>query len=199
MKILGLTGGIGSGKSTVKSLFTDLGIPTIDVDQIVAEAYKNTKNLLSQNMIKRYGEHIVIENEINKSVLRKEIESKNDWNTAMMLAEDYVMKELMLFNLKYNDSPYVVWEVALLFESNLHESVDYVLSVIVDKETQIKRVLSRNPNLTLEQIKNVIDSQMSNEDKKNRSNFIIENNKSLGNLLKEVKNIDKFIRNLDVY
>lgn len=198
MKILGLTGGIGSGKSTVKNLFADLGVPTIDVDQIVALAYKDTSSLLSQNMIKRYGKHIVIDNEISKLMLRQEIESKNDWNTAMVLAEDYVMKELKTFNLKYFDSPYIVWEVALLFESNLHESVDYVLSVIVDKETQIKRVLERNSNLKLEQVEKVIASQMDNNTKKNRSDFVIENNKGLNDLVKEVKNIDEIIRNLNV-
>lgn len=188
--ILGLTGGIATGKSTVAQLFRDAGIPVIDADKLVKNIY--TKKSSYEFVLKNFPE-AVTENDIHFKKLRE---------LAFMTAENQLVLESFIyaqmpdaFREAYQvcgKHEFIVYDVPLLFEKNLNEKIDTSICTYSPRTTQLERLVKRD-QISLELAEKILSKQMDIEEKKKKSDLIIENISDL-NTLK--LNFDKLMVNL---
>lgn len=188
---IGLTGGIGSGKSTVSCMIKEKNIPVVDADIISREVLNiypeimiNIKNTFGEEFIdnegklkrRELGNHIFKNQE-----LRKKLEN---------IIIPYVKKEIFQRIDKYNElgEEICVIDAPTLIEHSIHKDMNFNILVWVDINTQIKRVRHRD-NLDENQVLNRIKSQMSLDDKKNQVNFVINNSTDLGTTKKQLDEI----------
>lgn len=173
--VVGLTGGIGSGKSTIADEFAALDVPIIDADIVAREVVAKGSPLLAQ-ITEHFGQAILSENgELNRSELRKIIFSKPQEKTWLNNLLHPAIRIEMLKQLDTVNFPYALWVVPLLIENKLTEFCDRVLVVDVLPEIQLERTLKRDQS-NIETIKNIIQSQASREDRLKYADDVIENN-----------------------
>lgn len=173
MIIVGLTGGIGSGKTTVAKQFSDLGVPVYIADE-EAKALMRRSKIIKRKLIKLFGDKAYLGNELNKSFIANIIFNDKNYLAKMnAIVHPKVARHFEKWVLK-QDSQYVIKEVAILFENNGHKACDYVITVISPIETRIKRLLKRD-NTSKEKIEAIMKNQWSDEEKIKRSHFVIEN------------------------
>ena len=179
--IIGLTGGIGSGKSAAADLFNDLGIDTIDADDLA----KDSLNISSQGyelFIKEFGKKYLDENKnINRELLRKDI--FND--PAAKLKLENIIHPLVRTGIQSfidnSSSEYCIVVVPLIFETNTSKFYDRILVIDCDVDTQISRTSKRDKQ-TNNAIKNIINKQATREQRLSIADDVIENNGSLESL-----------------
>lgn len=198
---IGLTGGIGSGKSTVRKIFNDFQVLTIDADKIIHDAYRNENDELFKLIISTFGEDCIKvsdnKKEIDRNFLREILEKNNQHAFALELVRPYMNKKIIEFIENNQDKEIIVLEIPLLIEANMTHLVDKVLVVDVSKETQIKRVKERN-KFTEEQINLILKNQINREVRLSFANDIVLNeNKNLEQIKEEVKNIIKKYTNVN--
>lgn len=198
--IIGLTGGIGSGKSTIRKIFDSFNIATIDADKLVHDAYRDENDELFKTIVSHFGEKCILvvqgKKEINRNILREILEKEQKHSLATSLATPYINKKLKEFIQNNDEKSIIVLEIPLLIEANMTHMVDKVLVVDVSQNTQIKRVKERN-KLTEEQIQLILKNQLNREKRLGFAHDIILNeDKTLEELKVEVKNIiDKYSKN----
>ncbi|MFZ3101010.1 MAG: dephospho-CoA kinase [Desulfitobacteriaceae bacterium] len=177
MLIIGLTGGIGSGKSSVAKWFKEQGIPVLDADQIVHSLFNNDQALLTE-LVKEFGEGILdTQGKINRQVLgRKIFDNDQARHKLEKIVHPRVSKKMRQEQIKLEKEgvQLCVWDVPLLLEGGLKDSVDQVWVVWVPREVQIQRVLGRD-KLTREEIMARIVAQMPLDDKVKLANVVIDN------------------------
>jgi len=181
--LLGLTGNIGSGKSTAARFFEEEGIPSISSDAIVHELYSSNKNL-QEFLIKEYGS-------LDRKVIAGQIfgEKEEQIEKRRFLEEKVhplVEKKLKEWVIENANSPILVNDVPLLFEAHLEKRFDFIVFIQVDKAVQIERLKKRNPEMSEDDILNRINSQMSQEEKISKSDIVIPNNSSLQEFKAEI-------------
>ena len=178
---VGLTGGIGSGKSTVCHLFSKLGVPIIDADIISHDLVKPGQPGL-QKLIDCFGDTILnTDGTLNRSELRKKVfDDESMLHTLNSIMHPLVYDEI---NRKVKDINYYycIISIPLLFESGGDKTVDRILLVDVPEELQIKRASERDSSSRV-QIKKIIKSQMDRELRIKQSDDIISNDKDLEHL-----------------
>ena len=186
-KVIGLTGAIASGKSTVSSKLQQLGYKIIDCDKINHEILKQN-NIGYSAVVKEFGEDILDENkEINRKELGKVIfnnsKLKEKLNQILHpLIKDIVIKEIeQLDGLIFLDCP-------LLFETDFHKLCDLTIVVYVNLDTQIQRLMSRD-NVTFPEALKKIYAQMPLEDKLTLADFVVDNCHGLGDLDWQIKQL----------
>ena len=191
--IIGLTGGIGSGKSAAADYFIDLGIDVIDAD-IVA------KNVLSINsdgyhsFVKDFGEEFLNDNkEINRELLRKEIFSDEIKKKRLEnIVHPNVRSNISDF-INNSRSPYCIIMVPLIFETNSSKNYDRILVIDCDVETQIQRSALRD-NQSIKEIKKIIHLQASRDQRLSIADDVISNISTLTNLKAEILKLhDKYM------
>ena len=191
--IIGLTGGIGSGKSAAADYFIDLGIDVIDAD-IVA------KNVLSINsdgyhsFIKDFGEEFLNDNkEINRELLRKEIFSDEIKKKRLEnIVHPNVRSNISDF-INNSRSPYCIIMVPLIFETDSSKNYDRILVIDCDVETQIQRSALRD-NQSIKEIKKIIHLQASRDQRLSIADDVISNISTLTNLKAEILKLhDKYM------
>ena len=174
MKKIGITGGIGSGKTYVSSVFTSLGIPVFNADIEAKRLMVSCEN--SRNLIKKeFGEDIYSEKDLNREKLASIIfNDKSKLQKLNSLVHPIVKGE---FNnwCKRQTSPYVIKEAAIVFESNSHLELDAVICVSAPLNLRMKRLFKRD-NSSEKEMKKRIENQISQEEKEKRSDYIIVNN-----------------------
>jgi dephospho-CoA kinase len=171
---VGITGGIGSGKSTVCQVFSELGIPIYNADFEAKQLYFTDFDLKSE-LIENFGKSIYLsDNELNKPVLRDIIAQEKTRNVLNSIIHPKVFKQFENW-VKSQKSPYVLKEAAILFESGADKTVDIVIGVLADELTRIRRVAHRD-NLPIETIKKIIESQIPQDELRKKCNYIIHNN-----------------------
>jgi len=171
---VGITGGIGSGKSTICQVFSELGIPIYNADFEAKQLYFTDFDLKSE-LIENFGKSIYLsDNELNKPVLRDIIAHEKTRNVLNSIIHPKVFKQFENW-VKSQKSPYVLKEAAILFESGADKTVDIVIGVLADEITRIRRVAHRD-NLPIETIKKIIESQIPQEELRKKCNYIIHNN-----------------------
>ena len=170
---IGLTGGIGSGKTTVAKVFEVLGIPVYYADD-TAKKIVNTNEELRKKIIANFGEESFSSNQLNRKYIagivfnnEEKLKLLNSFIHPVTIAdaEDWMKKQT---------TPYTIKEAAILFESGAHAGLDYVIGVSSPLALRIKRVMERD-NATEEEIQKRIARQMDEEEKLNRCDFIILN------------------------
>jgi len=192
--IVGLTGGIGSGKTTVAKLFYKLGVP-IYVSDIEAKKIMVANEKVISAIKKLFGDEAYNDNnELNRSYISEKVFKNksvlNDLNSIVhpAVAEDF----LNWYNIQ--DSAYVIKESAILFESGSYKNCELVITVTAPLEERINRVMSRD-NVTKKQVLHRVMNQLSDEDKIDRSNYIV-NNKTLEGTENQVEKINTQILNI---
>jgi dephospho-CoA kinase len=170
---IGLTGGIGSGKSTVACIFEVLGIPVYNSD--TASKKLMTENEELKNLIKNsFGEKAYTGGELNRKYLAELV--FND-STKMALLNSFVhpatIKDAELW-MKMQNAPYVVKEAALIFESGSQKQLDYVIGVKSPMALRLQRTIQRD-HVNAEQVKARMDKQMDEEIKMRLCDYIIVN------------------------
>lgn len=172
-KIIGLTGGIGSGKSTVANYFQSLGMPVYIADE-QAKIISDSPEIL-QKIKSTFGNDIFENEKLNREKLSQIV--FNDSQKLQQLnaiIHPAVKKDFELWVLKHKNAPYLMKEAAILFESGSYKDCDFVITVVAPLETRIQRVIKRD-NTTRENVLRRIENQWSDDKRIAKSKFVIEN------------------------
>jgi len=187
--IVGLTGGIGSGKTTVAKLFYKLGVP-IYVSDIEAKQLMISNEKLIQKIKELLGNEAYVEGKLNRSYISHQVfNNKKKLAQLNAIVHPAVAIDFMQWY-KKQDKPYVIKESAILFETGGHTHCDVVITVTAPLEERINRVVLRD-GTSEKQVKSRIDNQLSDEQKIKQSDYVIYNID-----LKETKQEVKRIHNL---
>ena len=172
-KIIGLTGGIGSGKTTIANEFLSLGIPVYIADD---EARKLMQSTEVVNAVRTVFSNSVFENnKLNREKLAEIVfsdpEKLEQLNTIVHPA---VKRHFDEWILNHKDVPFVIYEAAILFESGGYKNCDFIISVTAPLETRIKRVIDRDKT-TRKQVLKRINMQWDDKKRISKSDFVIKN------------------------
>lgn len=188
--VLGLTGGIASGKSTIANVFKERKIPIVDAD-IVAREVMRAGQPVVQEIAETFGPDYLLENgEINRKKLGNTIFAKPDKRrTLNQIVQEEIRKEIerQRETLLEEGHPLIVLDIPLLYEGSYEYMVDIVMVTYVDKETQYERLRKRNKELSKEDVKNRVASQMPLVEKAKRADILINNNGTLEETVAQVK------------
>ncbi len=183
---VGITGGIGSGKTLVCQIFKTLGIPIYHADFEAKQLYYNHPQL-KQELIQNFGQEFYIsDTEINKSFARNLLQDNHTRALFNGIVHPKVFQHFENWVLAQN-APYVIKEAAILFESGANKTVDLVIGVIAPDSLRIKRVMKRD-NLHENQVKQILSIQLSNNELQEKCDFII-NNDEQHSLILQVKEV----------
>jgi len=194
--IVGLTGGIGSGKTAVSDCFEELGIVIVDADLASRVVVEKGKPCLEQ-ISERFGQDILNEaGELDRAKLREIIfnsDEEKDWLESLL--HPAIARQIQ-DELKVSTSPYSVLVSPLLFETGQNDFCDKVLVVDVPVETQVERTLKRD-GVSEEQVQSIIKAQISRQKRLQLADEIIVNDSTLGALQLAVKKLhQQFIAEL---
>ena len=191
--ILGLTGGIGTGKSTVANMLKEKGIPVVDTDLISREVIQYPE-IIEKIKLEISNEVFDFNNKLNRKKMSEIVfENKEKLKKLNEIMHPVILKKMWeeVEKLK-KDYKIIVVDISLLFEINMENEVDKVLLIYSSKEIQIERIMNRDGRTREEAIK-IINSQMPLYKKREKSDYIIQNNDSLEKLK---KNLDKVVQKL---
>ncbi|MEC3757306.1 dephospho-CoA kinase [Bacillus halotolerans] len=189
--VIGLTGGIASGKSTVANMLIDKGITVIDADIIAKQAVEKGMPAYRQ-IIDEFGEDILLENgDIDRRKLGALVFTNEQKRLALNSIVHPAVREEMLKRRDEsiaNQETFVVLDIPLLFESKLESLVDKIIVVSVTKELQLERLTKRN-QLTEEEALSRIRSQIPLEEKVSRADNVIDNSGPLEETKQQLEEI----------
>jgi len=170
---VGLTGGIGSGKSTVASIFSILGIPVYYADE-AAKQIMHSDPELKASLIKHFGEETYANDKLNRAYLASIVFADQE-KLALLnsLTHPATIRDANLWMARQN-SPYIIKEAALLFESRANEHVDFVIGVSAPAELRIQRAMMRD-NISREEVLHRLNRQMNEDEKMKRCDAVIVN------------------------
>ncbi len=190
MIVVGLTGGIGAGKSTVANYFRALGVPVYVADN-EAKRLMHTSKVVKQKLIDEFGEETYIENKLNRPYLAAIVFNNKTKLTAINAIVHPSVSNSFKRWVRKQRSPYVVQENAILFENNTFQNFDYIITVVAPTEERITRILARD-SATRNEVLARMKNQISDEEKAKKSDFILHNN-DLVITKKEVRKIHRKI------
>ena len=193
---VGLTGGIGSGKTTVSNFLLDYGIPVYNSDS-KGKTLMNTNIELKNDIVSIFGERVYDNGILNTNLLSSIV--FNDSTKIEQLNNLVHPKVAQDFNQwvgKNNNKPILVKEAAILIESGAYLNMDKIILVVSEKSTRINRV-SKRDNSDLESIEKRINIQLTDNEKIKYADYIIENNSSLEHLKLEVLKVVNKIREVN--
>jgi len=173
--LVGITGGIGSGKSTVCKLFSLLGVPVYTADDR-AKWLMNHDSPLKEKILAAFGSESYLSNgELNRAYLAASVFSNPEKVAALnALVHPAVRKDFMDW-VSQQTATYLIKEAALLFETGAAKELDCVINVSSPLRVRMARVLLRDPHRTEEQVNQIIDQQLPDEEKNERADFSIKN------------------------
>ncbi len=180
--LIGLTGGIASGKTTAARIFRECGLTVIDSDDIVKDLWKNDKKMV-QIIESTFGYPM---DEIGKKRLAQAIfEDKVKRLALNSIVHPRVFNRIEIEKRKHKNEPILIIDMPLLIEVNYIPRVDQVILIYLDQETQKQRLMLRDHVSEEDAIKRM-SSQMSLEDKKAYADVIIDNTKSIDDLQSQI-------------
>jgi dephospho-CoA kinase len=188
---IGLTGGIGTGKSTVAKMFASKGVPVYDSD-IRAKKLMSSDQDLVKELTATFGDDVFVNRELNKSYLSSivfnsyiELKKLND------IVHPFVAKDFQKWSSSQN-SEFIIKEAAILFESGAYLNVDKIILVSCPLSVRIQRVSQRD-GISEEEIMKRVNNQMMQTEKAALSDYIIDNKYSLESLKKQVEEVHSSI------
>jgi dephospho-CoA kinase len=182
--LIGITGGIGSGKSTVCRVFNCLGVPVYDADSRARWLMNNNKDLILK-IRNEFGEASYKEGVLDRTYIAKLVFSDPEkLATINSLSHPIVALDFEDWVSKHLAYPYLIKEAALLIESDAYKQLDKLVLVIADENTRIARVLKRDPQRSKEEVMDIIKRQSSDYDKINHVHYVVYNNIDTTVLLK---------------
>ena len=179
-KIVGITGGIGSGKTTLSNHLRKLGYLVHESDVVVSEMYAKPKKKFLSFIKEKISKDIVYHNKINKTEIANVIFNNK---TTKKLLETHIHKEVknsrdaFIKKNKNNKNKFIFADIPLLFENKLEKDFDLVVCIISSEKNRIKRVLE-NKKFTKENLNKILKAQTTDKERKKRSQIIINNNKT---------------------
>jgi dephospho-CoA kinase len=191
---IGLTGGIGSGKSTVAAIFEVLGVPVYYAD-VEAKKLMREDEEIKQSIKLLLGEESYVDGELNRAFISSSIFNNEDKRIALNNivhpktiegAERWMMQQ---------DAPYAIKEAALIFESHSENHLDYIIGVTAPESIRIERVMRRD-NISKEKVMTMILGQMNENEKMDHCNFVIQNNET-ELLIPQVISLHEFLLEMD--
>ena len=195
--IVGLTGGIGSGKSVAGDFFIELGIDVIDADHV-------SKNILDDNesakklFLEHFGEKFIDKNNnVDRALLRDEIFKNEDKKEALeSIIHPLVREEIFTF-IENSNSVYKIIMVPLIYETNSQDFYDKIVVVDCKEENQIIRACKRD-NKTKNDIINIMKNQASSDERMSIADEVIKNDSSLDDLKKQVIKVHQKLLGINI-
>ncbi|WP_417238186.1 dephospho-CoA kinase [Bizionia sp.] len=173
MKIVGLTGGIGSGKTTVAKLFGQLGVPTYFADD-EAKALMNRSKVIKRKLIALFGDEAYKNQKLNRPFLAEAIFNDKYLLKAMnAIVHPKVASHFKKWTEK-QQTDYVLKENAILFEHGGEKDCDFTILVTAPESIRIERVIARDQR-TKAQVQAIINNQLPEQEKIKKATFVIEN------------------------
>ena len=195
--IVGLTGGIGSGKSVAGNFFIELGIDVIDADHV-------SKNILDDNesakklFLENFGEKFIDKNnKIDRAILRDEIFKNEDKKEALESIIHPLVREEIFNFIENSNSVYKIIMVPLIYETNSQDFYDKIVVVDCNEENQIIRA-SKRDNKSKNDIINIMKNQASRDERMSIADEIIKNDSSLGDLKKQVIKVHQKLLGINI-
>ena len=174
-KIVGLTGGIGSGKTTVAQIFKSLDVPVYNSDEEAKLLMQNSA-AIQQEIINLLGEDCYINGQLNRPF----VASKVFTDSGLLEKMNAIVHPKVAAHFEQwcsnQNAPYVIKEVAILFETNTQHLFDFIITVTAPVETRIQRVMDRD-HKSKKEVMSIMNNQSPDSEKLNQSNFVIFNNK----------------------
>lgn len=171
--IVGLTGGIGSGKTTVAKMFQEFNIPVYIADD-EAKKLMVTSKFIKRKLIALFGDNVYVQGQLNKPLISQAIfNDKEKLKQMNAIVHPRVGQHFDRWVKKQN-TPYVLKESAILFESGGADQCDLIVTVTAPKEIRIERVLERDDS-SKEKVESIMANQLGEKEKIAKSNFVIHN------------------------
>ena len=187
---VGITGGIGSGKSTITSLFHDLGVPIYNSDERAKWLLSNDVDLMDQIKI-LFGQESYSNNKLNRAHIANIVFQDNDMLKELnAIVHPLVKIDFENWLLLQKKEPLVIKEAAILIESGAYKELDVLIVVLADKKTRIKRVINRD-NVSKEDVEKRMETQISDSERLKFANFSVVNNTDQSNLKMQVGELYK--------
>ena len=191
---IGITGGIGTGKTSASNMFAELGIPVFNADKEAKWLMNSDKNLKTK-LIKLLGEQAYLDNALNRPYIANKIFTDSSLKAKMEAIVHPAVRDHFINWYTIQEAPYILKEAALIYEIGDHENLDYVIVVDAPEHIRIERVKHRD-NSSIKAIKSRIQNQMNQSEKVKHADFILNNEKDLEFLKTQVLDLDKKIRSL---
>ena len=195
--IVGLTGGIGSGKSVAGDFFIELGIDVIGADHV-------TKNILNDNesakklFLEQFGEKFIDKNNnVDRALLREEIFKNEDKKEALESIIHPLVREEIFNFIENSNSIYKIIMVPLIYETNSQDFYDKIVVVDCKEENQIIRA-SKRDNKTKNDIINIMKNQASGDERMSIADEVIKNDSSLDDLKKQVIKVHQKLLGINI-
>ena len=195
--IVGLTGGIGSGKSVAGDFFIELGIDVIDADHV-------SKNILDDNesakklFLEHFGEKFIDKNNnVDRALLRDEIFKNEDKKEALESIIHPIVREEIFNFIENSNSIYKIIMVPLIYETNSQDFYDKIVVVDCKEENQIIRA-SKRDNKTKNDIINIMKNQASSDERMSIADEVIKNDSSLDDLKKQVIKVHQKLLGINI-
>ena len=184
MTKIGLTGGIGSGKSTATAILRNLKIPVIDADLIVKNLTKNNQQIRRQIQI-AFPEVATSEGKLNQKMLREIIFSDQERRRNLEAILHPAVRTEIQKKSKTISGPSCVIVIPLLIEADMSDLVDKIVVIDCNRKKQIERVTKRD-HCTVQQVMDIINTQAGREERLANADFVIDNNGDLKDLEKQL-------------
>ncbi len=172
---VGITGGIGSGKSHICKVFECLGIPVFYADDEVKKMYDDTPSVHAQ-LIQEFGKEIYDGEILNRKQLAQKVFGNREALAKLnAIAHPAVSKRFLEWSERQENAPYVLHEAALMFESSAHKLMDKIITVTSPIDIRLQRVMHRD-RCTREEVLQRMAHQLSDEERNTRADFVIVSN-----------------------
>ncbi|MEO9656422.1 dephospho-CoA kinase [Marinomonas sp.] len=193
--IIGLAGGIGSGKSTIANLFNDLGIQSVDADDVARETVAIGSDCLAEIHL-RYGDDILLDDgSLNRGKLRGIVFNNSNERTWLEQLTHPAIRKQLLEQLRQATSHYVLMVHPLLFETGQNSQCRFTIAIDVPLSLQRLRVVNRDNTSEVDADK-IIASQLSNDERLSKADFVLENTGNIIDLNGKVHRLHKEILEL---
>ena len=195
--VVGLTGGIGSGKSTVANIFSKFENIAVYIADIEAKKLMNSSLVIKEQLIQEFGEQSYVDNQLNRAYISK-IVFKNRERLAKLnsIIHPEVRKHFFEFKELNSSKAYILYEAAILFEAKADVLCDKIITIFVDEKTRLKRVIERDKTTEVE-VKNRMKNQWKDEKKIMLSNYLILND-NLTETSSQIHKIHNILTNIPV-
>src|SRR4030095_5016898 len=193
--LIGITGGIGSGKTTASKYFEQLGYKVVYADSAAKELY-STNNGLKRKLVGEFGKGILDENENISGIAARRIilSSRDSIERVNSIVHPFVVKEIDRIISKISDRIVFV-EAAIMFDSGYYKKMDYTLLIYAKKSLRVKRVMERDM-ISSAEVEKLMQLQMDEREKMKLADFVIKNDDTKEKFLKALKSFSQLVKNL---
>ncbi|MFA7288436.1 MAG: dephospho-CoA kinase [Melioribacteraceae bacterium] len=196
--LVGITGGIGSGKSLASQMLKENGYPVLDADTISKELV-NTDSVIKSSLIKEFGELTYKEDKLNAKYLSDKVfGDERKLKTLNSITHPIIINKLkeLAAGLALNNKIVFV-ESALIFEADFEDVFDYLILIFTEKDKRIERVMDRD-KVSEKEVEKRINSQISDDEKKGLVDFVIQNNSTEMELKKKIDFVIMILRSINI-